>query len=117
MHLVCGDILVAQVRVKPLHYYLIITHTHTHKVLELFFIIFTASHDDSDWSHHTVGGATATTSDHHKWPEPSSQQSRNSHDIIITSQDTLQSVLASVGLIEHMELFQVLQSISCVYIY
>ena len=106
MHLVCGDILVAQVRVKPLHYYLIITHTHTHKVFRVIF--HTASHDDSDWSHHTVGGATATTSDHHKWPEPSSQQSRNSHDIIITSQDTLQSVLASVGLIEHMELFQVL---------
>ena len=113
MHLVCGDILVAQVRVKPLHYYLIITHTHTHTHTIMYFcnacrfsIIFTASH--SDWSHHTVGGATATTSDHHKWPEPSSQQSRNSHDIIITSQDTLQSVLASVGLIEHMELFQVL---------
>ena len=51
-----------------------------------------------------MGGAT--TSDPHKWPD-SVKQSRNSHDIIITSQDTLQSVLASVGLTEHMELFQV----------
>ena len=49
------------------------------------------------------------TSDPHRWPDSvkTSQQSRNSNDITITSQDTLQSLLARVGLTEHMELFQV----------
>ena len=66
------------------------------------------THEDSDWSHQ-VG--SAVDSDPHSWPatvKPS--QSRCAHDIIITPQDTLQSVLASVGLTEHMELFQVRDS-------
>lgn len=63
------------------------------------------SHEDSDWSHQ-VGGTT--TSDPHSWPalmKPS--QPRCARDIAITPQDSLQTVLASVGLTDHMELFQV----------
>ena len=63
------------------------------------------SPEESDWSKQ-VGGASVT-SDPHRWPDSvkSSQQlSRNSNDVItITSQDTLQSLLARVGLTEHMD--------------
>ena len=75
-----------------------------------FFIddITAGSHEESDWSKQ-VGGGSVTSDPHNRWPDSvkTSQQSRNSNDVTITSQDTLQSLLARVGLTEHMELFQV----------
>ena len=81
-----------------------------HVVMCSVYLCTAGSPEESDGSKQ-VGGASAT-SDPHRWPDSvkSSQQqsSRNSNDVItITSQDTLQSLLARVGLTEHMELFQV----------
>ena len=48
------------------------------------------------------------TSDPHSWPASLKPSSRGGGgDVIITQHDSLQSVLARVGLTEHMELFQV----------